>query len=90
MSRPERPRFTVVGSSASGRAYQRPNPDRLGDAIREMANTMAEHGRTSLTFALIRDGTRVDYEVRRLNPEVDVIEIQAFGPESEDPRLMAE
>lgn len=74
-------------------ARVRPMPDRLGDAIRELARTLAEHGQDRLVFQLVHNGEPVTYEVRRLDTGGAVIEVEAFGPEphvSQASRQMAE
>lgn len=77
------------------------NPDRLGDAIRELARTMAENGQSSMRFAVVTQTHRAHYEVRLIatrerghfapRPQDHVIEVDAFGPEpSQGSRQMAE
>lgn len=42
------------------------NPDRLGDAIRELARTMAKHGRTRMLLHVVSADTRAVYEIHLL------------------------
>ena len=41
-------------------------PDRLGDAIRELANTMAENGTRRLQLHIVTDTHRAVYEIRHV------------------------
>jgi hypothetical protein len=77
-------------------------PDRLGDAIRELARTMAEHGKYRIESRIVTKTSRAIYELRLLQvverraftPRrlgVPVIEVEAFGPEpSTGSRQMAD
>lgn len=64
-----------------------PNPDRLGDAVRELAHTMSEHGKHSMRFTLVSSRLRVTYEMRIVKVRVRAdgggeaaTDIEAFGP----------
>jgi hypothetical protein len=72
------------------------NPDRLGDAIRELARAMAENGRTYMQLHIVSPDVRAVYEIRllrtiergvgkvpgrrRRHEVVHIIETEAFGP----------
>lgn len=68
------------------------NPDRLGDAIRELARTMAENGRDRMELRVVTPTHRAVYEIRLLHTAtrksyaprrigIPVIEVEAFDPE---------
>jgi len=76
-------------------------PDRLGDAIRELARVMAEHGRRSMRFGLVSENARATYEIRLVSErpraakrftihDSRFTEFEAFGPASDDARQMAD
>jgi len=48
----------------TARSAPRPTTDRLGDAIRELARAMAEHGRTRMLLHIVWPDTRAVYEIR--------------------------
>lgn len=79
-------------------------PDRLGDAIRELVRAMAGYGKDRLRLHVVTPDTRAIYEIRlicsfprggqrdelaRLN-SADIIETEAFGPAPQGARQMAD